>query len=180
MKQQPLGTCDFCFGAIPAGRWYTSKGKPRLHCSTTCKNAANSQAGSSTRRAKVIERIARGAWQNPAVLRPPTSAEQAERARKGRLREVREGHWRNPGLTPEAREINSRPHIHSGPLASAIEKLKQGARVSELTLEEQEAHRAYRRKQQQDRWQAMTPAQKENRRRQWRECARKHNRQLRE
>ena len=126
MKQQPLGICDFCLGAIPEGQWYTSKASPRLHCSITCKNVANSRSGSATRRVKLVERMAHGEWQNPAALHPPTRAEQAERARKGRLREVQEGRWRNPGLTPEAREINSRPHIHSGALANAIEKIKTG------------------------------------------------------
>jgi hypothetical protein len=58
---------------------------------------------------------------------------------------VEAGSWRNPALADQAREKLSRPRRHSGVLHSAIEKLKQGAKVADLTPEEQEAHRAYRR-----------------------------------
>lgn len=58
---------------------------------------------------------------------------------------MQEGRWRNPGLTPAAREINSRTHKHSGALAEANERFKAGARTADLTPEQQEAHHAYHR-----------------------------------
>lgn len=128
----------------------------------------NSRSGAPVRRQKAIERVASGQWQNPARIRPPTSIEQAERARKGRLREVAEGRWRNPGLNPQAQEINSRPHKHSGALASAIEKLKAGARVADLSQDEQEAHRAYRRSLEREHRARMTEGERERRRAQYR------------
>jgi len=143
-KRQPLGVCDLCRAPIPLADWYTSKGKPRLYCSVDCKNTANSRAGVPVRREKTLARIARGEWQNPAELRPPTSDEQSYRARKGRKREVAEGHWRNPALSDEARRKLSRPRKHDGILHLVIEKLKQGLGVADLTPEEQDAHRAYR------------------------------------
>ena len=143
-KIQPIGTCDHCLGPIPPGQWRTRRG-PRLYCSLECRNTANSRAGAEERGRKAKQRVHAGTWQNPAKLRPPTGEEQGARARKGRLREVAEGRWRNPGLTPEAREINSRPHKHSGFLASAIERLKAGATMTDLTTEEADAYRAYKR-----------------------------------
>ena len=154
-KAQPLGICDLCRGKIPPNRWYTSQGQPRQHCSRTCRNpagglcsTANSRAGADIRSQKARQRVARGEWNNPAKLNPPSSAEQARRARLGRKREVAEGRWRNLALSKEAREKLSRPRKHGDDsvLHSAIEKLRQGAKVADLTAEEAEAHRAYRRK----------------------------------
>jgi hypothetical protein len=144
-KIQPLGVCDRCLAVIPKERWYTSKGKPRRYCSVDCRNAGNSHEGEAIRYRKLVERIERGEWENPAKLKPPTPEEQAERARKGRLREVDEGRWRNPAYGEDAREKLSRPRKHSGALASAIEKLGRGLSVADLTEEEREAHRAWRR-----------------------------------
>lgn len=144
-KQAPLGTCDHCGGDIPRSRWYTSKRKPRLHCSRDCRNTANSRAGAPIRSEKARARVRRGEWQNPAKLNPPTPEEQARRASLGRKREVVAGTWRNPALTTAARKKLSRPRKHSGVLHSAIEKLGRGLSVSQLTPEEQEVHRQYRR-----------------------------------
>jgi len=144
-KSQPLGVCDNCLGNIPKELWYTSKGKPRLYCCVECRNAGNSHKGEPVRYAKMLQRIERGEWTNLAKLRPPTSQEQSERSRKGRLAEVKAGIWRNPALSSEAREKLSRPRKHSGALADAIEKARRGMRMAELTPDEQEAYRAYRR-----------------------------------
>ena len=83
-KRLPVGICDYCEGPIPPGDWFTRRG-PRLYCSVDCRNTANSRAGNAVRTAKQKARVAAGAWQNPAKLRPPTGEEQAARARKGRL-----------------------------------------------------------------------------------------------
>lgn len=143
-KTQPLGICDHCLGPIPPGQWRTRRG-PRLYCSLDCRNTANSRAGAEERGRKARARVQAGAWQNPAKLHPPDPANLSAGARRLRLREVAEGRWRNPGLPPEAREINSRPHKHTGPLAAAIERLKAGARMTDLTPDEAEAYRSYRR-----------------------------------
>ena len=143
-KRQPLGICDHCLGPIPPRQWYTSRGRPRLYCSVECRNTANSRAGAPIRSGKLLERIARGEWQNPAELRTPTSDEQAYRARKGRRREVAEGRWRNPALSDAAREKLSRPRKHNGLLHTVVEKLRQGLSVTDLSPDEQAAHRAYR------------------------------------
>jgi DNA-binding transcriptional regulator YiaG len=65
-----------------------------------------------------------------------------------RQREVKENRWRNPALDEKARRKLSRPrkHIDDPVLHSAIEKLGAGVSVPDLTPEEQEAHRAYRRR----------------------------------
>lgn len=144
-KQQPIGICDLCLATILQSEWYTSKGKPRLYCSIDCKNASNSRAGAPIRSQKAKERVNRGEWQNPAHLNPPSGQEQARRARLGRKREVAAGTWRNPALSDEARRKLSRSRKHSGVLHQAIERLKQGVKVKDLTPEEQEAHRQYRR-----------------------------------
>lgn len=146
-KVQPTGICDYCLGPIPQGEWYKvhPPHDPRLYCSIDCRNAANSRAGSAGRKEKARNRVAVGDWVNPATINPPQKENVAAGVRRARLREVAEGRWRNPGLTPEAREINSQPHKHSGALASAIEKLKSGLHIADLTEEEKEAHRAYRR-----------------------------------
>lgn len=140
-KTAPLGICDLCGAKLDDP--YTSKGKPRRYCSVDCRNTGNSREGNPERVRKLHESVARGEWVNPHQVRPPTPEEQAARARKGRLREVAEGTWRNPGLTPEAREINSRPHKYSGPLAEAMERLKKG-RMKDLTPEQAAAYLAYR------------------------------------
>lgn len=143
-KTQPIGTCDHCLGPIPPGQWRTRRG-PRLYCSLECRNTANSRAGNPVRVQKLRQAVQTGTWQNPAKLRPPTPEEQSARSRKGRLREVAEGRWRNPALTPAARAKLSRPRKHSGPLASAIERLKTGVSMSGLTIEEADAYRSYAR-----------------------------------
>ena len=145
MKQQALGICDNCLSEIPRDEWYTSKGKPRLYCGRDCRNTGNSRAGAPIRSVKAKRRVARGEWQNSHHLNPPTPTEQSRRARLGRRREVKAGTWRNPALSDEAKDKLSRPRKHDPALHAVLEKLKQGIRVSELTPEEQELHRAYRR-----------------------------------
>lgn len=143
-KTKPLGICDHCAGPIKPGEWYTSKRQPRRYCSRDCRNTANSRNGNPVRVAKLRESIRKGTWRNPVEIRPPTPDEQAGRARKGRLREVFESRWRNPAIDESAREKLSRARKHSPILHSALEKLRQGLRMNELTQEEREAHRAYR------------------------------------
>lgn len=142
-KKQSVGICDFCLGTIPRDRWYTSKRTARLHCSLRCKNTANSRAGAPIRSREMKQHVQSGEWENPAKLNPPTPAEQAERARKGRLNEVVDGRWRNPALSESARKKLSRPRKHSGDLHGAIEKLKHG-KMEELTKDERRAYRKYR------------------------------------
>lgn len=146
-KRQPIGICDHCEGEIPPGDWYTSKGRPRQYCCRECRNTANSRQGAPQRAAQVRQAIAEGRWRNPLQVRPPTSAEQAARARAGRLREVAEGRWHNPALDPAARAKLSRPRVHAGAplLHSAIERLRQGAQLADLAPEQIECYRAYRR-----------------------------------
>lgn len=145
MKQQELGICDNCLSEIPRDEWYTSKGKPRLYCGRDCRNTGNSRAGAPIRSAKAKRRVARGEWQNPHHLNPPTPTEQSRRARLGRRREVKAGTWRNPALNDEAREKLSRPRKHESSLHAVLEKLKQVGRVADLSPEEKELYRAYRR-----------------------------------
>lgn len=169
-KTAPLGICDLCGNATPTP--YTSKGKPRRYCSVDCRNTGNSREGNPERIRKQNKRIERGEWVNPASIRPPTSAEQADRARKGRLREIAEGRFRLPGQSPEAKAKNSEPHKHSGALAEAIERLKHG-KMSDLTAEQADAYRAYSREMQKALRERMTEEQRETRRRQWRESKRR-------
>ncbi len=143
-KQQPLGICDHCLGPIRPGQWYTSKGKPRQYCCRDCQNTANSRAGAQGRGVKAHQRYLAGLWKNP-LAGPLTPAEQADRSRRGRLREVAEGRWRNPALSQEARQKLSRPRKHSGLLADAIDKLNAGS-MADLTEEERQAYREYRRR----------------------------------
>lgn len=144
-KLKPIGICDHCLGPIAPEQWYTSKRKPRQFCCRQCRNTAIARRyAAPVNRERMLAQVADGSWVNPQPT-PPTPAEQARRARLGRMREVAAGTWRNPGLTPEARAINSQPEKHTGALAAAIEKLKRGASVRDLTPEEQDAHRAYRR-----------------------------------
>lgn len=143
-KQHWPGQCDHCLGPIPPGQWYTSKGTLRLCCSIECKNAMISRryaAPANSQRQRDL--VAAGEWKNPHLVHPPLPSEQARRARLGRLSEIAAGTWRNPGLTPAAREINSQPHIHTGPLAAAIEKLRHG-KMTDLDPEERAAYLKYR------------------------------------
>ena len=163
MKAEPVGICDLCKGPIPAGDWYTRRG-PRLYCCRDCRNTGNSRGPARPIRGqKARRRVALGLWQNPMRLRPPTGAEQAARARLGRLREVRAGQWHNPALTAAAHAKLSRPRKYAGDLARAIEKLKAGARVADLTPAEQEAHRAYRRGQAAALWARMPEERRKHR-----------------
>ena len=173
-KVQPIGVCDLCLQPIPAdiGAW-TSKGRPRLHCSRECRNTANSRTGAPLRAVAMQAHVQAGEWQNPHLLHPPTPAEQAARARLGRQREVQAGRWRNPGKTPEARAINSQPEKHSGDLAAAIERLKAGARVADLAPEQQAAHRAYRRELAAARRSALTETERAAQRAKWRAAYRR-------
>ncbi len=183
-KRLSIGTCDHCEGEIPSDQWYTTKGKPRLHCCRKCRNTAISRAGAKVRSEKAKKRVALGQWQNPAKLNPPTSEQQAERARKGRLREVEAGTWRNPALSDEARKKLSRPRKHSGTLHLAIEKLSRGLRMDQLTPDEQDVYRQYRRelrlarrneinaaarRRYHQRQAAMSEQEREAQRRKWRE-----------
>lgn len=142
-KTAPLGICDYCGKGIPQEYWWTSKGRPRLHCCLECRQAANSRK-MENRSEWMHQRIDSGEWTNPASINRPSHETLSKNSRVARLREVDEGRWRNPGLTPEALEINSLPHKHSGPLADAIEKLRLGVKLRDLSTEEQEAHRLYR------------------------------------
>ena len=145
MKEKPLGICDFCGQPIAPNNWYTTQGKPRRFCSVKCKNTYLSRNfAAPVNKERMLKEIEEGTWQNPAKVNPPTSEEQARRARIGRLREIAEGRWRNPGLTPEARAINNRPRKHSGPLAEAI-KIRRYGKINDLTEEQAEAYRAYQR-----------------------------------
>jgi len=123
-KRAPIGICDQCGGRIPAAEHYTSKGRPRLHCSLECKQTANSRAGAPIRSRKAKERVRAGTWRNPRSGMTPEhiSEAQSRASRKARLREVAEGRWRNPAL-----------------LARAIEKASAGG-MAALTPAE---HRAY-------------------------------------
>ncbi len=146
-KRLPIGICDHCECELPAQDWYTSHGKPRRYCSIDCRNTANSRAGNLVRTAKLRQAVADGRWQNPHHIHPPTGEEQASRARKGRLREVTEGRWRNPALASAARLKLSQPRKHGDDpvLHRALEQLKQGARMVELSAAERERYLAYRR-----------------------------------
>ncbi len=197
-KTEPLGICDHCKGEIPHDLWYTVKGTPRLHCNIQCRQTANSRVGSEIRSKKARQRVARGQWQNPREINPPDPARIAAGVSQARKREVKAGTWRNPALTDEARKKLSRPRKHSGALHRAIEKLKQGLKIADLTPEEVGAHRAYRAKLRSARLDevnayhrrryhtqraAMTEAEKETQRARWRKQREKRvqrgpNRQL--
>jgi|GEM_PF-2097130 len=155
-KRLPIGICDLCGEPFPAGvSHYTTKGKPRLHCSIECRQTANSRAGNPKRVRKVKERISRGEWENPsAFVREDATDEEREEQRRRigvgakRIRdaEVREGRWRNPALNDAAREKLSRPRTIDDPvLHRAIERLGHGETMADLTTEEAEAYRAHSR-----------------------------------
>lgn len=169
-KTAPLGICDHCGG--PIADPFTSKRKPRRYCSVDCKNTANSRAGNEERTRKLRERIERGAWVNPRAINPPNPANIGAGVRRLRLAEVEAGSWRNPGLSDAARAKNSEAHKHSGPLAEAIERLKHG-KMADLSPEQADAYRAYTRENQRRLRANMTSAQKEVRRQQWRDFARR-------
>jgi len=176
MKTAPLGICDLCGAQMPNP--YTSKGKPRRYCSRQCRNTANSRAGNAERVRKLRASIAAGEWVNPRTVNPPDPAKLAAASRRIRLREVRNGTWRNPAMSDEARAKLSRPRKHDGPLAAAIEKLRRpGASVADLTPEERDAHAAYRRALYAARRAAQTPEQREEQRRKWREAWRRRQAQ---
>ncbi len=61
-KVAPIGTCDYCGKGIPVGEWWTSKGRPRLHCSLECRQAANSRK-MENRSEWMRERIESGDWE---------------------------------------------------------------------------------------------------------------------
>jgi len=186
-KHAPLGVCDLCGSQIAPDEWYTSKGKPRLHCSLECRQTDNSRVGAPLRSAKAKHRVALGIWKNPARDLTPQQRKDIS-ARAGtiaRTREVAEGRWRNPGLTLEARAINSRPEKHGDnpTLHHAIELMHQGVKLSEMPEPERTAYNArsrelyaekrdakravwnaaYRRRQAE-----MTPTQREQQREKWR------------
>ena len=146
-KTAPIGICDHCGGPIPPDEWYHRRG-PRRYCCIDCRNAANSQNSKAIRSAKTIERIEAGTWFNPRSRMTPEAihAAQSNASRKGRLREVAEGRWRNPALDDAAREKLSRPRKYADNpvLHRALERLRTGVRVAGLTDEERAAHRAYR------------------------------------
>jgi hypothetical protein len=146
VKVKPVGICDFCGGPIKPDEWYHRRG-PRQYCSIECRNAGNSHAGEPVRYAKLMNRVVAGRWINPRSLmtQEQISAVQSRASRTARLHEVAEGRWKNPALADEAREKLSRPRKHSGPSADAIDKLERGISLRDLTQEEREAHRAYRR-----------------------------------
>lgn len=186
-KIAAIGICDFCGKNIPTGEWWTSKGRPRLHCCIECRQAANSRK-MENRSEWMRSRIEDGEWVNPATINRPSSEVISKNSRAARLREVEEGRWRNPGQTSEAREKNSEPHKHTGVLASAIEKLRTTGKTSELSPEEQEAHRLYRkqlrnaRKEEINQWHkeyyqkrmaAMTVEERDAQREKWRQQNRK-------
>lgn len=108
-KTAPIGTCDHCLGPIHADEHYTSKGQPRRYCCRDCRNTANSRNSAPIRIEKARERVDTGQWVNPRELMTPEqiSATQSAASRVGRLREIAEGGWRNPGLSPESRAKNS-------------------------------------------------------------------------
>lgn len=189
-KIQPLGVCDCCLSEIESGDWYTSKGKPRLYCCRDCRNTGNSRAGSETRSEKVRQRIARGEWINPATLNPPDPANVSAGISRAKKAAALAGTWRNPALDEAAREKLSQPRKHGGNpvLHRAIEKMKPGAKVADLTPEEQAAHRAYRRELREARREednayhrryyrqkraAMTPEEREAQRERWRKANRR-------
>lgn len=140
-KKAPLGICDLCNEPFPSGvSVHTTKGQPRLFCSHTCRNTANSRAGAPIRSEKTRERIQRGEWRNPAESF--TDEELYEYARRGgrvRARQHREalaeGTWQNPANAPGAREKLSRPRRHADDpvLHSAIEKLGAGLCVTPIS-----------------------------------------------
>ena len=123
--------------------------RPRRYCSVECRNAGNSRAGAHIRAEKMQARVVAGEWRHPHEYMTPEqiSETQSKVARRGRLREVAEGRWRNPALSPAAREKLSRPRKHGDnpALHRALEKFRQGAgAAAALTDEEREAHRQYR------------------------------------
>lgn len=156
-KLAALGVCDHCGEPFPEGvSPYTTKGTPRLCCSRTCRNALNSRRGAEKRSRQAKARVQRGAWENPSPLLQDDLTEEerdaylqavSEGVSAARKAEVEVGTWRNPALSAEAREKLSQPRVHGDnpALHRAIEKLGHGASVADLSPEEQNAHRKWRR-----------------------------------
>jgi len=148
-KQFPLGICDLCHGEIPRDEWFTSKGRPRLHCSLDCRNTANSRVGAPIRSEKARWRVRVGLWINPRKMlsRERIHEVQSRASRTARLREVKEQRWRNPALDPAAREKLSRPRRHAdNPLLHrAFELMRQGIKARDLPPDVRAAHNAYQR-----------------------------------
>ena len=107
-KNAPIGICDHCLGPIHPDEHYTSKGHPRRYCCRDCRNTANSRNSTAIRAEKARERVEAGQWVNPRELLTPEqiSAIQSAASRAGRLREIAEGRWRNPALSPDSRAKN--------------------------------------------------------------------------
>lgn len=182
-KQQPLGICDLCLGPIPRGEWYTTKGTPRLHCSTDCKNTSNSRAGASIRSRKAKRRVARGEWVNPASLNAPDPQNVSAGVSRARKAEVKAGTWLNPALAARARQKLSRPRKYHGALHRAIEKLNRGSMKDltptehrawlkhrrELRLARPEADRRYHRDYYRRQQSKLTPTQRKAQHARWRE-----------
>jgi hypothetical protein len=148
-KRRPLGICDLCGDPIPEP--YTARGLGRLYCSTECRNAANSRAGSPVRRQKAIARFAQGLQVPPMCLEDPATrgdhARKAARVHGEAMRkQVEAGTWRNPALDPGARDKLSRPRLHGDnpTLHAAIEKRKRGGMAS-LTPAEHAAYMQHER-----------------------------------
>ena len=139
----PLSLPRLCSNRIATP--YTRRGIPTLYCSRACRNTANSRAGSAERARLARLRVAAGVWINPATINRPTLAVIGAAVRRTRLAQVAAGTWRNPALDDEARRKLSRPRKHGDNpvLHSTLEKLRQKV---ELTEEEWEAHRVYRRR----------------------------------
>ncbi len=151
----PWPACELCGEDVNQhglGYW-TTKGRPRRFCSLECRQSNNSREGTPIRTALTRERIKAGTWENPVNFTTPEQRREYGKlggeVRAETLRaEVEAGTWQNPADAPGAREKLSRPRKYADNpvLHSAIEKLGQGYSVSDLTSEEAEAHRQYRRK----------------------------------
>lgn len=163
-KRAAIGICDQCGGQIPVGDHYTSKGRPRLHCSIDCRQTANSRAGAPIRSRKAKQRVARGEWTNPADIHHPDPANISAGVSRARKAEVREGRWRNPALAEAAKRKLSRPRKHTGALARAIDKARTGGMAS-LTPSEHRAYLRWRRELRQARADAIRRYQRERYRR---------------
>jgi hypothetical protein len=182
-QRAALGICDLCGGPVPSGQWYTTKGRPRLHCSVDCRQTANSRTGAPIRRREMQAHVAAGEWINPASIHAPDPANVAAGVSRARKAEVVAGTWRNPALTDAARRKLSRPRKYHGALARAMDKLRRGT-MTDLTEAEHAAYLRYRRRLRQARldadrayhrewsrhkWESLTPAERETQRERWRE-----------
>jgi hypothetical protein len=178
-KFEPIGICDFCRQPIKIN-WYTKRRTPRLHCCIVCRQTSNTLKGMEKRLEKVKARIAAGTWVNPSSGFTP---EQRRRyAKLGSVaagakfkEEVAAGQWRNPALSTEARRKLSRPRtIKNKILHSAISKLTLGLKVADLTPQEAESHRVYRRNKSRALRASWTPEELDKQRAKWRVYANKY------